>query len=134
MKLLQRTALLAGLFWALTLSACQTQDSMTMEPAIPSTTHEATPASPTQATTEACAAQGGSMRYVGLAHFLSCVIPYADAGKLCSDSSQCQGNCQTAPVALGTASQGRCSQDSAALYGCYSEVHNGIASAGLCRD
>jgi hypothetical protein len=41
----------------------------------------------------ACAAKGGSIQPVGKAQIPVCVTPYADAGKACTDKSQCQGAC-----------------------------------------
>jgi len=39
-----------------------------------------------------CAAGGGEWRWVN-AFFKSCVLPYPDAGKECTASSECEGGC-----------------------------------------
>ena len=41
----------------------------------------------------ACANRGGDWRRVCIAQEYRCVMPYRDAGKACSDSSQCDGEC-----------------------------------------
>lgn len=48
----------------------------------------------------ACAEQGGDWRRVCLAQRYQCVNPHSDAGKACSDSSECEGECL---VELGSA-------------------------------
>ena len=54
----------------------------------------AEPAAPTAASlASACAAKGGKIQPVGKAQIPTCVTPYADAGKACTDKSQCQGAC-----------------------------------------
>jgi hypothetical protein len=69
---------------------------------------------PTIPTTEAeCVAQGGSWRALGLPmpnKPKSCDLKAADAGKSCSDSSQCQGACLApADATAGAATTGSCS-------------------------
>jgi hypothetical protein len=64
-----------------------------------------------------------------------CVRPFADAGKQCTDSAQCQGKCigtadqasSTAPVA------GQCQADDR-LFGCYSQIQQGKAVSAICVD
>ena len=40
-----------------------------------------------------CAASGGEWRKVCVAQVYTCVRPYLDAGKSCSGSEQCEGDC-----------------------------------------
>ena len=40
-----------------------------------------------------CQARGGMIAVVGLSTVPSCLIPYSDAGRACSDSAQCAGLC-----------------------------------------
>src|SRR3990167_7543000 len=40
----------------------------------------------------ACPAKGGHLARVGKAQALRCIITYADAGKACTDGSQCLGH------------------------------------------
>ncbi len=44
-----------------------------------------------------CTASGGSWQRVCMLGFLACVQPYADAGKACTDGSQCAGRRCLAP-------------------------------------
>jgi hypothetical protein len=64
-----------------------------------------------------------------------CVIPYADAGKACTDGDQCQGDCRYGdgkPPANGTVT-GQC-QRSNDPCGCFSTVEGGRITAALCVD
>lgn len=82
-----------------------------------------------------CAAQGGSMRPLGRRGLLRCVVPFADAGKACSDSDQCQGDCLVAtPVASGAPAQGTCQRDISENFGCRQEVRGGVGAAQICID
>jgi hypothetical protein len=81
-----------------------------------------------------CKAEGGTVKGVGMLGTPSCVIPYSDANKTCSDSKECQGACTTEPTKSGTTVTGKCSVDSASIFGCYSVISNGKAEAGLCVD
>ena len=83
-----------------------------------------------------CARQGGTMQRVGRAQTLQCVIAYADAGKPCTDSDQCQGQCRgdsTPYPAAGQPAQGRC-QANNQPFGCFYTVENGHAEHALCVD
>src|SRR3954469_13095382 len=66
-----------------------------------------------------CAAGGGSMQPVGRLQRPTCVVPYADAGKICSDKADCQGAC----IAQGNleaqgVTTGQC-QKTNVQFGCY---------------
>ncbi|WP_407470585.1 hypothetical protein ABFU67_21260 [Xanthomonas campestris pv. raphani] len=119
---------------ALLLAACSntptTQPSQAagVTPA-PSTS---TSTSPTDAA--ACTAKGGQMRPVGRMQTPRCVVPYADAGKTCTDNSDCSGDClATSIVPAGTATSGTCQRDSD-RFGCRQEVVGGMGQAALCID
>ncbi|MBB4131797.1 hypothetical protein GGR62_002600 [Xanthomonas campestris] len=63
-----------------------------------------------------------------------CVVPYADAGKACTDNSDCSGDClATSIVPTGTATSGTCQRDSD-RFGCRQEVVGGLGQAALCID
>lgn len=82
-----------------------------------------------------CADQGGEMKQVGRARTWQCVLSYSDAGKTCTASSQCLGDCLAAdsePPATGQA-QGRCAPTSD-RFGCRTVIENGVAQPTLCRD
>lgn len=83
----------------------------------------------------ACAAQGGSLRPLGRRGLLKCVVPFADAGKACSDKRQCHGDClAAAPVPAGTATQGVCQRDISENYGCRQTVQGGVGGSQICID
>ncbi|WP_029915447.1 hypothetical protein [Caulobacter sp. UNC358MFTsu5.1] len=95
-------------------------------PAAPSPTVEGAEAS--------CAARGGSMQPVGRLQRPTCVVPYADAGKTCSDKADCQGAC----IAEGNleaqgATTGQC-QKTNVQFGCFAKIVNGKATAAICID
>ena len=105
---------------ALLLSAC----APTAQPAAPSAENLAS----------ACAAKGGAIQPVGRAQIPTCVIPYADAGKACTDKAQCEGACilegniETTGAVAGTC------QKTNRQFGCYAKVVNGKATAAICVD
>jgi len=97
-----------------------------------------TPESPPtmSVSTSACTARGGEMQQVGRMQSWQCVVKYADAGKRCTDASQCEGQCEIAGnsgIAPGTATAGVCQADSN-RFGCRTTVKDGKAEATLCID
>jgi hypothetical protein len=44
-------------------------------------------------TDEVCLARGGAWKRACVSQEYRCVVPYPDAGKACSDSSECKGQC-----------------------------------------
>ena len=81
-----------------------------------------------------CLKTGGIVERAGLLGAERCTRPYSDGGQVCSDSSQCQGQCRTTPnVPFGTPVTGIC-QPTDNPFGCFAEVKDGIAGAGLCVD
>jgi len=83
-----------------------------------------------------CAGKGGKMQRVGRMQSLQCIVPYADAGKICTDTAQCQGECRvpgSVIVSDGRAVDGQCTADSSP-FGCYTPVKNGRATAPICVD
>jgi putative hemolysin len=82
-----------------------------------------------------CTSSGGRVERRGRLGAELCVKPFADAGKQCTDTSQCQGKC------VGTADQasstvpvsGQCQADNR-LFGCYSEIKAGKAVNAICVD
>ena len=95
----------------------------------------AQPAAPTAETlASACSAKGGTIQPVGKAQIPTCVTPYADAGKACTDKSQCQGQCVLADN-LETQGEvtGAC-QKTDRQFGCYARVINGKATGAICVD
>ena len=94
-------------------------------------------AAPTRsAEASACAARGGEMKQVGRMQSWQCVIAYADAGKRCTDSAQCQGDCRVegaTGVQPGAATAGVC-QATSDRFGCNAVVRDGKAGPTLCID
>lgn len=95
-----RVLALASLF--LLVSACAARQAVTTvaTPSIPQTESE-------------CSAHGGHWTTLGLQYSgkpKGCDLETTDSGKLCSDSSECQGSC-VAPegVAAGLETSGTCS-------------------------
>ncbi len=87
-------------------------------------------------TTSSCTARGGEMRQVGRMQTWQCVVKYADAGKRCTDASQCEGDCEIAgnsSVAPGARATGVCQADSN-RFGCRTTIKDGKAEATLCID
>jgi hypothetical protein len=86
---------------------------------------------------EDCLARNGTLQPVGRMQTMQCVVRYADAGKRCTDSDQCAGECRTADVTArpdeGAAVAGVCQADSN-RFGCFTRVEDGKAEATLCVD
>ncbi|APP77828.1 hypothetical protein BJD12_12375 [Xanthomonas vesicatoria ATCC 35937] len=81
-----------------------------------------------------CTAKGGQLRPVGRMQIPRCIVPYADAGKTCTDNSDCSGDClATSIVPTGTATTGTCQRDSD-RFGCRQVVVGGKGQAALCID
>jgi hypothetical protein len=86
----------------------------------------------------ACHARGGSIRKVGINMDPACVVRFRDAGKACSDSSDCEGMC-IAPyrndLDEGSPSTGRCQADDY-MDGswCWTEIVGGRTRGGWCSD
>ena len=86
-----------------------------------------------QSAEAACAARGGALQPVGRLQRLTCVVPYADAGKTCSDKADCQGACIAEGNLDTPATTGQC-QKSNVQFGCYAKLVNGKATAAICVD
>jgi len=84
-----------------------------------------------------CLARGGRMQPLGRMQTMQCVVPHADAGKRCTDSDQCVGQCrignEAARAAAGASVAGQCQADSNP-FGCYTTVEDGKAQATICVD
>jgi len=92
---------------------------------------------PESAAAADCIRRGGTMQSVGRIRTMQCVVRYADAGKRCTDSDGCAGECRAADFtvrpAQGAAVVGRCQADSNG-FGCFTRVEDGKAEATLCVD
>jgi putative hemolysin len=81
----------------------------------------------------ACISAGGRVERRGRLGAELCVRPFADAGKACTDSAQCQGKCVSQGNAETPAQAGQCQADDR-LFGCYSEIKDGKAASTICVD
>ena len=86
-----------------------------------------------------CSAKGGRIEGVGMFGTPACVIPYADAGKVCSNDSDCLGECLydldgANPVPkVGDPLEGTCEATNN-TFGCFTEVDDGKAKTAVCVD
>jgi hypothetical protein len=83
----------------------------------------------------ACTAAGGTVHGVCMFGMPACVLPYSDAGKVCTDKSECQGRCLQvgAGATPGTQAVGACEATNEPC-GCTSPVEHGVATQGICED
>lgn len=87
-----------------------------------------------EAQAAACSAKGGSIQPVGKAQIPTCVIPYADAGKACTDKSQCEGQCVLEGNLEPQGEVAGACQKTNRQFGCYARVVNGKATGAICVD
>ena len=83
-----------------------------------------------------CVAKGGKIRPVCRSARLMCVVAYPDAGKACSNNSDCASNkCVADPAAgpIGAPVAGKCKVTNDPC-GCITTVKNGKRSATMCVD
>lgn len=115
---------------ALALAACT-------QPAAPTAVApvDSAPVKPQQFLTEAaCSTAGGDWRPVCMMGKPACVVTFKDAGKSCSDSSECSGRCVTKGGAQpGAEMRGVCTTNSDPC-GCFQLVTKGKADYALCAD
>jgi len=84
---------------------------------------------------EQCRAGGGFIRGVGMFGTPACVKPFPDAGKVCTDESECQGMCKAPESAIvGSSSTGTCQADTHDIYGCYDKIERETVVEGVCLD
>ena len=83
----------------------------------------------------ACVAKGGKIRAVCRSGRLMCVVAYPDAGKACTDNSQCASNkcVATESGAIGAAASGKCKVTNDPC-GCTTMVKNGKRGPTVCVD
>ncbi len=83
---------------------------------------------------ERCKSMNGTWTRDGTLFFFGCLRPASDAGKACTDSSQCEFHCN-APKgqkpAPGQSSIGQC-QATNSYKGCHIEIVNGVARKEFC--
>ena len=85
---------------------------------------------------QACAAQNGAFSQQGRRGCYQCVLSYADAGKVCQDSADCQGKCKKTGEFTDASvknQSGQCASDSSP-FGCYQTIEKGVAQPAICVD
>lgn len=140
---------LAYTFFAISLAACAHTASKTTpsEPVDVVTTKTDTSgytpisfdlsgprAEPSAADAQRCIDAGGKVMRDGILGAYRCTQNYPDAGKACSSSSDCIGQCRVNGVVAddGTA-EGAC-QRTDSPFGCFAIVENGRGGPSICVD
>lgn len=82
-----------------------------------------------------CIMQGKVVAAVGMFGTPSCIEIYSDGGKICNDSSECQGACTSKEVIKeGTKSTGYCRGSEIDAFGCFNVITKGMAEQPICQD
>ncbi|MDP3493994.1 MAG: hypothetical protein Q8R82_12845 [Hyphomonadaceae bacterium] len=127
---------------AFMIAAACTPSSAPSEPAPTPAPAVETPGAPEPeqivATDEAsCKTQGGDWRPVCRMQQPACITTFPDAGKACTDGSQCAGDCMASPEAGfadgGAAATGVCASNNDPC-GCKQKIEDGKATAAICVD
>jgi putative hemolysin len=85
----------------------------------------------------ACTAAGGELKPLGRLQRVQCVVPYADAGKVCGAKADCTGQCLAqgeAELVPGAKASGVCQRDVSQNFGCRQRIDNGVAQGTICVD
>ena len=85
---------------------------------------------------QACTAKGGAFSQQGMLGCYQCVVSYTDAGKVCQDGSDCQGQCKNTGEFIDSHAnnqKGQCASDSS-VFGCYQTIEKGVAQPAICVD
>ena len=84
---------------------------------------------------QACTERGGTVRGVCMFGLPACVVEYSDAGKTCSDSAECEGDCrlQESRLPIGTKTTGFCTENNDPC-GCWSQIEDGEVTETICAD
>jgi len=81
-----------------------------------------------------CIAEGGFVERAGMAGFERCTKRFSDGGKICTDSSECEGKCFSNTATANQSNvTGNC-QKTDNPFGCRAEVSNGKTGFALCVD
>ena len=84
-----------------------------------------------------CKTQGGDWRPVCRMQQPACITTFPDAGKACTDGSQCAGDCLASPEAGfadgGATATGICAANNDPC-GCKQKIEDGKATSAICVD
>ena len=80
-----------------------------------------------------CLDNGGVIKSVCMLGIPFCIQNHMDAGKACSDSAECSGDCRREDefVEAGSKAAGVCSADNDPC-GCFQIITSGVAQDGIC--
>ena len=83
----------------------------------------------------ACLEHNGKWQKVGMLQMPTCVLAPKDAGKACSDSSECETRClaKDPEPKAGEKADGVCA-DSTNIFGCQTYIKDGRSEGTLCID
>jgi hypothetical protein len=82
----------------------------------------------------ACAAAGGELQPVCRMQRPMCLISFADAGKACTDGSQCgSGRCYVQGADAAAPTSGQCTATNDPC-GCYQRIEDGKVQPTICVD
>lgn len=81
-----------------------------------------------------CLVSGGKVEVAGILGAERCTLSYRDGGQVCTDSSQCEGDCR-APINANdqNSASGTCQMNDNP-FGCYASVENSQTGPALCVD
>ena len=85
---------------------------------------------------QACEVKGGTFLQQGRLGCYQCVLSYSDAGKVCQDGADCQGQCKNTGEFIDSQANnqtGQCASDSS-TFGCYQTIEKGVAQPAICVD
>lgn len=114
------------------ISACQTSPTASEQ----TVGAQKDPNYPSEKLVKECLAKGGTYSKQGRLQAYRCVTQFSDAGKACSDSSECQGSCLNSDTAItaGTTNvKGTCAATDSP-FGCRQTIEGGVAKGFLCID
>jgi hypothetical protein len=82
-----------------------------------------------------CESSGGKVEGIGIFGIPACVQYYSDGGKICKDSSECEGYCYV-PETLekGMEAAGVCESSEHDSFGCFSRNEKGMVNNVICQD
>ena len=81
-----------------------------------------------------CLASGGNVEKAGMLGAERCTLSYRDGGQICTDSSQCLGNCVAELAGANQDSASGICQRTDNPFGCYALVENGRTGSAICTD
>ncbi len=85
---------------------------------------------------QACQSIGGTMQPEGMSGCYRCTQHYSDGGKVCTDGSDCQGDCKgwiDDERVENNKFTGECAYDDS-IFGCYTIIEKGQQISGSCID